>query len=421
MENHRDELLNFSKLRASKAQYRTAEPSNLSSQQAVVESLSKLTNAPRFYAAEGFETTEGLHAVYYEALPFRGQPTAVFGWLGFPEDCCGTVPAIVLVHGGGGTAYREWVSRWNERGYAAISIAVEGQTSVPNADDSPDSPWERHERSGPRRSGIYGDSCVPLTEQWMYHAVANTILANSLLRSIEKVDATRIGLMGISWGGVIASAAIGFDARFAFAVMAYGCGGLAEARNQYGRVLGNNALYRQVWDPMLRLSRVKLPTLWFSWPEDEHFPMDCLAANYAAVTKEYMVSLVPKLGHGHEASWQRPETYAFADSIVSGDGPWCLEKGACLHGCHYEVTFSSSKPLDGAVLVATQGHRVSGECQWRETPAKLVQRGGCWVAMADLPLRATAWFVNVTSGKLVATGGYRQTELDVSGDGGFDL
>ena len=32
------------------------------------------------------------------------------------------------MHGGGGTAFKEWVERWNNHGFAAISIAVEGQT-----------------------------------------------------------------------------------------------------------------------------------------------------------------------------------------------------------------------------------------------------------------------------------------------------
>ena len=30
------------------------------------------------------------------------------------------VPGMVLVHGGGGTAFASWVKRWNDRGYAAM-------------------------------------------------------------------------------------------------------------------------------------------------------------------------------------------------------------------------------------------------------------------------------------------------------------
>ena len=72
----------------------------------------------------------------------------------------------------------------------------------------------------------------------MYHAVADTVLANSLLRSLPGVDADKVGIMGISWGGVITSTVIGIDDRFAFAIPTYGCGDLSEAPNQYGKSLG---------------------------------------------------------------------------------------------------------------------------------------------------------------------------------------
>ena len=47
---------------------------------------------------------------------------------------------MVLVHGGGGTAFKEWVEKWNARGYAAISIAVEGQTDKRSEDGES---WEK--------------------------------------------------------------------------------------------------------------------------------------------------------------------------------------------------------------------------------------------------------------------------------------
>ena len=34
---------------------------------------------------------------------------------------------MVLVHGGGGTAFAEWVKAWTSRGYAAIAMDTCGQ------------------------------------------------------------------------------------------------------------------------------------------------------------------------------------------------------------------------------------------------------------------------------------------------------
>ena len=83
-----------------------------------------------------------------------------------------------------------------------VSIAVEGQTDEKDSGAKEDIPtgWRQHANSGPYRTGIYGDSDKPLKDQWMYHAVADTILAHSLLRSHPRVDSENVGVMGISWG-----------------------------------------------------------------------------------------------------------------------------------------------------------------------------------------------------------------------------
>ena len=378
---------------------------DFSAQRARVAALSRLTTAPAMHQAEGFDSTDNLQAIYYAALDWQGQPTKVFAWLGMPDEYEGTVPAVVLVHGGGGTAFKNWVQEWTARGYAAISIAVEGQV-----DRQVEKAWEQHAWAGPQRSGIYYDSAKSLEDQWMYHAVADTILANSLIRSIDGVDASRVGVMGISWGGVITSTVIGIDDRFAFAIPTYGCGALATAENHYGNSLGSNETYRQVWDPMLRLERAKMPSLWFSWPEDKHFPMDRFAACYGKVAGEHMVSLVPKMGHGHGPGWLRPEGYAFADSIVNGQGPWCVQLDAALQADTCKVTFQSTKALDRAVLVSTTDRGVSGDRTWVETPATIVRNGVAWTTTATLPTGCTAWFINVKSGGLIASSDYQAVQ-----------
>jgi len=181
-----------------------------------VAALGRLTAPPAVYPADGFASDGTLKPLFFEALPWKGNPTRVFAWLGVPSAHNGKLPAIVLVHGGGGTAYKEWVRRWNDRGFAAVSIAVEGQTDERDPQGPRGASWKRHAWAGPARTQIYGDSAEPLADQWMFHAVADTVLAHSLLRSLPDVDRDKVGLMGISWGGVIVSTVIGIDDRFAF-------------------------------------------------------------------------------------------------------------------------------------------------------------------------------------------------------------
>jgi len=369
--------------------------------------IGDLTAAPAMQPAEGYPAEDGLRAIYFDALPWKGQPTKVFAWLGLPANATGKVPGVVLVHGGGGSAFKEWVRRWNERGFAAISISVEGQTDGNDPEKPKGTPgYRRHAWAGPQRSGIYGDSAEPLADQWIYHAVADTVLANSLLRSLPEVDADEVGVMGISWGGVITSTVIGIDSRFAFAIPMYGCGGMGDSANHYGRTLDTNQLYRQAWDPLVRMDRVRMPVLWFSWPQDQHFPLDCQAACYRAATGPRMVSLVPGMGHGH--NFRAPQPYAFAESIVRDGTPWCMQTAAGVEGDAVRVEFASTKPLDQATLVTTADGGFTGNRTWTVSPAALEHRGDRWIVTASLPAGTTAWFVNAHCGDLVASSDYQQ-------------
>ena len=380
----------------------------LASDREKLEALAKLTDAPAIEEATGFDSSEELKAIYFDGLDYQGKPTKVFAWLGMPQgiaDKAGKVPAMVLVHGGGGTAFKEWAARWNARGYAAISIAVEGQTDKRSEDGES---WEKHEWAGPSRVGIYGDASKPIEDQWMYHAVADTVLANSLIRSLPEVNADKVGLMGISWGGIITSTVIGIDERFAFAIPTYGCGDLSEAPNQYGKSLGNKVAYKEVYDPMLRFDKVKMPTLWFSWPQDKHFPMDKFANSYQAVAGPYAVSLIPKMGHGHGPPWSKPDSYAFADSIIEHGKPWCRQKSLKREGSKVVVSFESSESLSDPVLVFSTDEGVTGGREWLEAKAAGVKFGETYTVQAELPEGVTGWFVNVKSGELTMSSGYQE-------------
>jgi alpha-beta hydrolase superfamily lysophospholipase len=73
------------------------------------------------------ETGGGVTSLYYEGEPYRGRPTRVFAYLARPEKAEGKLPAVVLVHGGGGTAFKEWAELWARRGYVALAMDLAGQ------------------------------------------------------------------------------------------------------------------------------------------------------------------------------------------------------------------------------------------------------------------------------------------------------
>ena len=369
-----------------------------------IESLGTLTQVPKMHLAKGTRATDNPKAIYFDALPYEGKNTRAYAWLGLPKKTVGKIPGVVLVHGGGGSAFKEWVERWNDKGFAAISIAVEGQTDSKVDNDEGKKEWQKHPWAGPSRVGIFGDSDQPLTDQWMYHAVSQTILAHSLLRSQPEVESSKVGLMGVSWGGIITSIVMGIDSRFAFAIPVYGCGYLNEADNHYKPALSNNHAYLNGWEAGHRLSLATMPVLWLSWPGDKHFPMEILKKSYLGQAGPNIVSLVPDMGHGHRPAWSRPESYAFAREIIESGRIGCKRLDSGILGKQAYARFLYQGTIDQATLVHSTETGFTGKRKWIQTPISMVQKGDIWRADWPLPQGTTGWFINVEmDGRIVSS------------------
>lgn len=378
---------------------------------AAVLALGDLTEAPSLRANDTDDqlitvTPGNTTAVYFDSVDYEGSPTRVYAYLGIPSGASSTnkAPAMVLVHGGGGKAFDSWVEKWTAEGFAAISIDTEGQ--------GPDG-LTSHAMGGPMRTGIYNDSADPIGDQFMYHACAATILANSLLRSLPEVDPDKIGVMGVSWGGVITSTVVGLDDRFAFAIPTYGCGDMHNSSSHWSS-LSSNELYKQVWDPMLRLDQAAMPIMWFSYPEEIIFPIDTQLNNHRSATSTTnMVCLKPGMGHGHALSWNQPDSYAFAEGIVNNGEAWCILVDSYLHSDTATAIFKTNETLDQAELVyTTDTDANTGNRTWLSTAATLIDNeDGTWTASSALPTGVTAYYINVLKGSLVASSDYRDDSI----------
>ena len=253
------------------------------------------------------------------------------------------------------------------------------------------------------RNDIYGDSGEPLADQWIYHAVADTILANSLLRSFPEVDSEKIGLMGISWGGVIASTVIGIDGRFAFAIPTYGCGAMADADNQYGRALKENALYRNVWDPVNYLPGAKMPVLWFTWLKDPHFPLTSQSACYRVAAGPCMVAVLKDMKHSHSAGWNPADSYAFAESVVRDGKPWLRQIDQRQKQDTAFAEFASREANRSRNAFFHIRCRFYRGAQMGGNTRDTEKRDGLVRISAPLADKTRAWFFNLYTGDLTAS------------------
>ena len=279
---------------------------------------------------KGFDL-KGIQAIAYDGADYKGQRTKVFAHIGFPENMTKPVPAVVLVHGGGGHPEDLWIKKWNAKGYGAIAMDTTGYFPTEPAPHLYGdfaatlkrelvAPFaEEGYTVGPYNSGM-GDWMLPAGDQWMYQAVAAVILAHNILRNDPRVDPDRIGISGISWGGVITSITIGYDTRFAFAVPIYGCGymgcGYADLSNRF-RQPGV-----QKWFAEKRFSKVKMPVMWLSWNDDPNFSANISAMSYLDTkgnNPNTCLSLHHRMWHSHEYGYTPEESYWFDDEVLKGN------------------------------------------------------------------------------------------------------
>lgn len=96
-------------------------------QRQVVWDLESLFKTPKVHKTEE-RPAKGLRSFFYEGAIYKGEPTRVFAYYATPDGDPpqGGWPAVICAHGGGGTAYPEWVRFWNGRGYAALAMDLEG-------------------------------------------------------------------------------------------------------------------------------------------------------------------------------------------------------------------------------------------------------------------------------------------------------
>lgn len=334
-----------------------------------------------------------------EGEEYKGQKTKVFGYYGLPKTKGEKVPAVVLIHGGGGHAYCCWVKEWNDRGYAAIAIDTTGyMPKNKNAgyreglDD--DNNWER------QLNGVFkedGYVCAPdndqmaiddkeLESQWIFHAVSSLIKANSFLREQPEIDRDKIGVVGISWGGVIASILLGYDTRFAFGVPIYGSGYLPDGVSYISEFFRNSKV-QKLWLAEKNFNKLKMPVFWLAWNDDCCFTINSNSKSFEDTVKNNIktrMALIDNMLHSHQCGWNREESFYFADSVIGKvpDMPQIIDNSV-LPKIDIEIKNNEKIQIKSVILYYQNSHKYkkfdkynSGENfyfaeNWNKIPLKI--------------------------------------------------
>lgn len=339
------------------------------------------------------DTTKG---ILFNGMEYQGRPTQVFAYLGIPEDATAEnpVPAIVLVHGGSGKADLSAVEHWVSKGYAAISYyCVESSPSTDNTFPSGDA---INYTTGPRKTTGIGDAenkNINDEDQWAYHVISAASLSYNLLNSLPQVKRDQIGILGLSWGGIVTAMTIGRDTRFKAAATVYGAGYLDENQAQLKTI--------SKWDGRHTFENAKkagMKTFWVNGTNDTYFDVASTTKSKDA-TDGYSL-IITRLAHdpttGFGINNSVRELVPFFDSVLKGGPSLPNLKKPKISGSTVTIPYESEAPIRSARLLYSPSGVLCengvNNTVWGYAEAK-INKGSI---TATLPAGAVGFFVEVT-------------------------
>lgn len=376
--------------------------------------LSELKQAPpmRWLAQTG-----PVHALLYAGEKYQGRDTEVFAFYASPATLGEATPearfpGVVLIHGGGGTAFAEWTWQWAKRGYAAMAMDLSGSRPIDPQFDAAGVPVPnqaaradtrtRLPNGGPQQGhpekfdSIGGD----VSDDWPFHAAASVIRAHSLLRSFSEVLADRTAVTGISWGGYTTCLVASLDDRFRAAVPVYGCGFLFEGESVQKPSIDQLGEQREAWikayDPSSLLPRCRVPILFVNGTNDVHYPLDSYQKSLDVVSGVKQLRIEVNMPHGHPPGWAPQEIGLFIDSYCRDGQPLPVPGKPMLLGDQVRMPYASAVPLKSAALHYTTDKGLRSRRVWHSLPAEL---GRDLVTAPQPPADANTWFLSVTDNR----------------------
>jgi dienelactone hydrolase len=284
--------------------------------------LEKLSLAPK---VEWLDRKAKVNTLLYQGVDYEGKPTQVFAYYSNPDLLAGRVPGktkfpgVVLIHGGGGKAFKEWVEKWASEGYAAIAMDLSGngadekKIAHPAPDQSNYNKFEKIEKADIR-------------DVWSYHAVAAGILAHSLLLHLPEVNTAKTCVTGISWGGYLTCIVAALDNRFKAAVPVYGCGFYDESDVFKVPLEKLTDSARQKWmryfDPSVYLPSASPQFCFINGNKDKHYNVVPYIKTYNLIPdKQRTVLILPDMKHSHPWGWEPHEIRYFFENVLNGKNP----------------------------------------------------------------------------------------------------
>lgn len=241
-----------------------------------------------------FPKEENIKPIYYSV----GTKNRVFAYYGKPSTVCPEIgyPAVLLIHGGDGCAYYEWVKEWTDKGFVAIAPDFSAQFAADEKDRLKKNPL-----GGPIGYGSVAD--FKEESSWLYFGVASAFSALDVLCADSFVDQTKLFVQGISWGGFLALAYAAFDSRLRALSVIYSSAFISDSEWGKNRGLKDFSAaelndYNARIDPQSYLHQIGIPMLFSAGTDDGAFTVNNRKRTSDRVAGEKVFSYRLSFPHG---------------------------------------------------------------------------------------------------------------------------
>ncbi len=224
----------------------------------------------------------------------QGASVRIFGYYAVPGGLPrgARAPALVMVHGGGGYALLGRALDAAGRGYVGLAIDLPGK-----------GPGRSRSRStGPNLSvsNLFNTSANP-ESNYVYHAVTAALRSITYLRAQPEVDPNRIGIYGISWGGVVSLIAGSVDKRVVAVVDMFGSGYLYRGSTWTRRLEKMSPEARERlrydFDASSYVGAMKCPILGVTGTNDNCYWLPSFMRTFKSMNNKRWLLLRPNLDH----------------------------------------------------------------------------------------------------------------------------
>lgn len=195
-----------------------------------------------------------------------------FAYFGLPQKKIpqGGFPGIVLIHGGGGTAFPRYIRSWIRKGYAVIALDWYNQRPILQSANK-----NKVLKSVPLSGGKIQDHVAN---------VANMVLCHSLLRSFPEINPQKTAFVGLSWGSWYGAMLSAVDNRFQGGIEIY-CGDVKLNEDTFVNGRFNHA--------------AKIPLYWISGTTDQNMTLSSLNEAFKECPSLFNKTIVNHLPHWH--------------------------------------------------------------------------------------------------------------------------